>query len=113
MKLHQSGNKIIVTELNPMSDVKREEGTSVLLKTKNSNYLHSAIVFDGDFVDVDQCWFDENQLEGWLPMPVYDLSAKSPEERYEKLRKLNPRQFDELYARNLRGENFDKMVDEL
>lgn len=33
--------------------------------------------------------------------------------RYEALRKLNPRQFSELHARNLQGENFDRMVDEL
>lgn len=33
--------------------------------------------------------------------------------RYEELRKLNPRQFAELYARNMNGENFDLMVDEL
>jgi len=33
--------------------------------------------------------------------------------RYEELRKMNPRQFAELYERNLHGENFDVMVDEL
>lgn len=33
--------------------------------------------------------------------------------RYEALRKLNPRDFVDLRARNLHGENFDEMVDEL
>lgn len=33
--------------------------------------------------------------------------------RYEKIRKLNPRQFTELCKRNLKGEYFDNMVDEL
>jgi len=33
--------------------------------------------------------------------------------RYEELRKLNVRQFAELFERNIAGENFDKMVDEL
>ena len=33
--------------------------------------------------------------------------------RYEALRRLTPRQFSELNARNLKGENFDRMVDEL
>ena len=33
--------------------------------------------------------------------------------RYEAIRKLNPRQFDELYRRNIAGENFDTMVDQL
>lgn len=33
--------------------------------------------------------------------------------RYEALRKLNPMQFAELYKRNLDGEFFDDMIDEL
>lgn len=33
--------------------------------------------------------------------------------RYKALRKLNPRQYAELHKRNLAGENFDTMVDEL
>ena len=33
--------------------------------------------------------------------------------RYEALRKLTPRKFSELHVRNLRGENFDEMVDKL
>ena len=34
-------------------------------------------------------------------------------ERYEKLRRLNPRQFSELHQRNLKGAIFDNMIDEL
>lgn len=33
--------------------------------------------------------------------------------RYEALRKLAPRQFSDLHKRNLKGENFDAMVDEM
>ena len=33
--------------------------------------------------------------------------------RYERLRRLNPRQFAELHQRNLAGECFDDMVDAL
>ena len=33
--------------------------------------------------------------------------------RYEALRKLKPLQFEELHKRNLKGENFDGMVDKL
>lgn len=33
--------------------------------------------------------------------------------RYEALRKLSPRQFEELRKRNIAGERFDDMVDEL
>jgi len=34
-------------------------------------------------------------------------------DRYEKARKLNPRQWGELHERNLAGENFDGMIDAL
>ena len=33
--------------------------------------------------------------------------------RYEALRKLNPRQFQELCRRNIAGEHFDTMIDQL
>ena len=33
--------------------------------------------------------------------------------RYETLRILTSRQYEELYERSLKGENFDGMVDEL
>jgi len=49
------------------------------------------------------------------------LAAPTPAEpqallgwtRYEKARKLNPAQWAELHQRNLRGENFDDMIDAL
>ena len=42
---------------------------------------------------------DEQALLGWT--------------RYEKARKLNPAQWAELHQRNLKGENFDDMIDAL
>ena len=33
--------------------------------------------------------------------------------RYEALRRVNPRQFMDLWNRNLKGERFDDLVDEL
>lgn len=33
--------------------------------------------------------------------------------RYEVLRKLSPRDFTVLFDRNLSGENFDSMIDEM
>lgn len=33
--------------------------------------------------------------------------------RYEALRRVNPRQFMDLWNRNLKGERFDALVDEL
>jgi len=114
MKIHQSVNKIIVTELNPMSDVPTDG--SLILAVSASNKRIGTLHFNKSsnmFITSDGRSIHEDKIIGWIPMPVYDPSAKSPEDRYEKLRKLNPRQFDELYARNLRGENFDKMVDNL
>lgn len=34
-------------------------------------------------------------------------------DRYEKLRKLSPRQYAELHERSLHGEHFDDLVDRL
>lgn len=34
-------------------------------------------------------------------------------QRYEKLRVLTPKEFTELYQKNISGKNFDEMVDEL
>lgn len=42
---------------------------------------------------------------------ICDLEKQS--DRYEKIRRLNPRQFGELWQRNLKGENFDDMIDAL
>lgn len=33
--------------------------------------------------------------------------------RYEALRTLSVQKFSELYQRNLKGENFDEMIDEM
>lgn len=39
---------------------------------------------------------------------------KLAHKRYEKVRKLNPRQFAELYEQNLRGvATFDELVDQI
>ena len=39
------------------------------------------------------------------------LALRLAERRYETIRRLTPRQFTELYARNLTGEPFDQLVD--
>lgn len=119
MKLCQSENEIIATELNPMCDAPKSgdfiaftrDGLpcSVYLTVLKQCVINSALsrVYDLDY------------FIGWLPMPIYDPSHKELHdfklgyERYEKLRKLNARQFSELYERNIRGENFDEMVDKL
>ena len=47
------------------------------------------------------------------PTPEADPQALLGWTRYEKARKLNPAQWAELHQRNLRGENFDNMIDAL
>lgn len=177
MKLHQENDKIIVTELRPMSSLPDDE--FVLIKPKSQNALvHGRVVTASS----------KHNFSGWLPIPIYDPSHKPVDdfsrgvrtmfdylqtriannfsgnhetqahlneinktmeewlsdamqevsesdyqewltvtqayaagverykrchERYEKLRKLNVQQFSALYERNILGENFDEMVDEL
>ena len=65
MKLHQDGNRIVVAELNPISDAPL--GVSILIKDKASKNMYEAVLF-----------FDENRdlYEGWLPIPVYEPEEK-------------------------------------
>jgi hypothetical protein len=46
---------------------------------------------------------DPHDLDGWIHGWL----------RYEALRKLNVMEFAGLFERNIRGENFDEMIDEL
>jgi len=103
MKLHQSCNKIIVTELNPMSEA--PEGEYFLVKLKTMDCLIEAKLDKAN--QRIEMWFGTERsvsvCEGWFPMPVYDPSEKSPEDLYEKVRKLNAQQYSELFSRSLRG----------
>jgi hypothetical protein len=62
-----------------------------------------------------------HDLDGgqWMPGLTPAASPAAPTQallgwtRYEKARKLNPAQWAELHQRNLRGENFDDMIDAL
>ena len=65
MKLNQSGNKIVVTELNPMSGAPTDK--TILLKIKGYKDLTDGRLQEGCCLDV---------FEGWLPMPVYEPEAK-------------------------------------
>ena len=113
MKLHQSDDKIIVTELRPMSEAPTEEDCEILVKVRGTETLQAAYIFEGKFIDhlCDQIY--PERIEGWLPMPIYKTEIKAQDKAalYEKLRKLNPREFADLYERNIRGEgNFDDLV---
>lgn len=47
-------------------------------------------------------------------MPHYAARIKKGHDRYEKIRKLNPRQFTELHKKwFLSGRTYDEIVDEL
>jgi hypothetical protein len=79
-------------------------------------------------VDFEKWWLAEVAANGGVPVGAdYKHWAKKGFElrgeaeamallgwtRYEKARKLNPAQWAELHQRNLRGENFDDMIDAL
>jgi hypothetical protein len=79
-------------------------------------------------VDFEKWWLAEVAANGGVPVGAdYKHWAKKGFElrgeaeamallgwtRYEKARKLNPAQWAELHQRNLRGENFDGMIDAL
>ena len=120
MKLHQQGNEIIVTELRAMSDLMSSNDYSrFVLAYKKTKH---------DFIAVRQSSNDEvycfgngkfyniSNFEGWLPMPQYRPDEKHIDktELYEKLRKLNPRQFSELFETHLKGDaSFDELVAKL
>ena len=49
-----------------------------------------------------------------LELPEMIRRLRVGHDRYEKLRRLNARQFAELYQRNIKGEGtFDELVDQL
>jgi hypothetical protein len=66
--------------------------------------------WEGDFMSKDE-WRKTAELFA-VPTPA-DPQALLGWTRYEKARKLNPAQWAELHQRNLRGENFDDMIDAL
>ena len=102
MKLHQSGDKIIVTELSPMSLCPK--WSQVLLERIGYANLEAGMLMYES---------DRKIYAGWIPMPIHQPESRSPDKAalYEKLRNLNPREFAELHERNLRGEiSFDDLV---
>ena len=76
MKLHQSGNEIIVTELRPMSEVSLEKECEILVKVKGAETLQMAYIFEGEFIDHSCEQIYTERIEGWLPMPQYRPELK-------------------------------------
>ena len=116
MKLHQSGDKIIVTELMPMSEAPRD-GVSIFCILNGSVNFREMYFHKGCWrMPEVNCGFHDCNFEGWIPMPIHQPESKSQDKAalYEKIRKLNPREFAELHERNLRGEgSFDDLVSRL
>ena len=109
MKLHQDGEKIIVTELRPMSDLpNRVEVFMFLVRVDGFEYF--------DITSLDCLYHESADVIGWVPKPIYQPESKTQDKTalYEKIRKLNPREFAELHERNMRGEgSFDDLVSRL
>jgi flagellar motor switch protein FliG len=65
-------------------------------------------------VSFERLMQESEQLETELTQQATELAEKTiGHDRYERLRKLNPRQFQEIYSRALSGVNFDRLVDEI
>ena len=111
--IYQDGDKIIVTELRPIKDAPELEW--VIYFNKNSCPFEGLNIGLEIVTPSDEC-IQLDSLVGWLPMPIYQPESNSQDKAalYEKLRKLNPREFAELHERNLRGEDsFDELVSRL
>ena len=120
MKLHQSGDKIIVTELRPMSDVPLKNRVEILAVDINYGKFNLLEYYAADkgWHNVTMCCAVRtlDSFLGWIPLPSYQPESKTQDKAalYEKIRKLNPREFAELHERNLRGEgSFDDLVSRL
>ncbi len=69
---------------------------------------------DTDFVAALRALSDDGKSILISEVPLMIERLKKGHDRYEKLRKLNVPQFQELYAKNIRtGIPFDDLVDKL
>ena len=81
MKLHQDGNRIVVTELNPISDLKQSDGDVLIFIEGDEEVSCLAILrLDGcgNLTD-DQIFtfpLEHSGCVGWLPIPIYETKVK-------------------------------------
>ena len=107
MKLHQENDKIIVTELRPMSELMAINDFSLFClgyKESKQDFVRIRQSSDNEVFCAETGKFHHiSKFTGWIPMPIHQPESRSPDKAalYEKLRKLNPREFAELYERNL------------
>ena len=107
MKLRQENDKIIVTELRPISDLpNRVEVFMFLVRGDGFEYF--------DITSLDCLYHESADVIGWVPKPIYQPESKTQDKTalYEKIRKLNPREFAELHKKNIEtGVAFDELLD--
>ena len=66
--IYQSGDKIIVTELRPMSEAPLNEWAIYF----NKNFHSFEAQYIGNFVvTAYNDFIKTNNIEGWIPMPIY------------------------------------------
>ena len=67
MKLHQSGNEIIVTELRPMSHCPKWS-TVLLERIGHANLEAGMLMYESD----------RKIYAGWIPMPIHKPEKSKP-----------------------------------
>ena len=104
MKLHQSGNEIIVTELRPMSELKPGQYAICYRADYSSDMLKRSIERNDSLTDsMGDFYWPENIFIGYIPVPKYQPEATQI-----------PRQFSELFETHLKGDaSFDELVAKL
>ena len=76
MKLHQSGNEIIVTELRPMSELKPGQYAICYRADYSSDMLKRSIERNDSLTDsMGDFYWTENIFIGYIPVPKYQPEA--------------------------------------
>lgn len=81
MKIHQSGDKIIVTELNPVCDLNEDHGDVLIFIQEGdevSCFCNLRLTEDGCLTDDQEFNFMPEEIGciGWLPKPIYQPESK-------------------------------------
>lgn len=71
MKLHQQGNEIIVTELRPMSEVPRNGECFIAFSEDMEMFTEAYFDLDTNLLFAFGTIWNEEDLIGWIPMPIY------------------------------------------
>lgn len=72
--IYEENDEIVVTELRRVDDIKRSCKSILISFKSNPEILEEGIYYNNKFqVMAEDCFikFDDDEIEGWLPMPVY------------------------------------------